>query len=177
MTAVDAQMIEHMKWSAETVASVFHVPAFKIGVGALPAATQNADLLNQVYYSDCLQSHIEQYEACLDDGLGLMKFGTLGIELDLDGLLRMDAATQVKALTEGVAGALYAPNEARKKVDLPPLKGGDTVYMQQQNYSLAALDERDRSGTLVTPPPASDEPEDESRAIKLRARDFRLKVA
>jgi len=142
MTAVDAQMIEHLKWTAETVASTFHVPHFKIGVGTMPTY-QNGELLNQSYYTDCLQSHIEQMEACLDDGLGLMEFGTMGIELDLDTLLRMDTATQIKTLKEGVTGGIYAPNEARRKIDLGPKEGGDSPYLQQQNYSLAALNKRD----------------------------------
>ena len=84
--------------------------------------------LNQVYYSDCLQSHIEQFELAMDEGLGLTqpKGGRqLGVELDLDALLRMDTATQVKTLAEGIGGALMTPNEARRKVDLKPLKGGD----------------------------------------------------
>jgi phage portal protein BeeE len=144
MSAVDSQMIEHLNWSAKTVCSTFHVPAFKAGYGELPA-TSTGETLNDIYYSDCLQSHIEQMEACLDDGLDLMKFGTFGVELDLDGLLRMDTATQVKTLTDAVKGTLMTPNEARKKVDLTPLQGGDTVYMQQQNYSLSALDARDRA--------------------------------
>lgn len=156
MSAVDAQLIEQLKWTAETVCSTFHVPPFKIGVGAVPAY-QNAEVLNQIYYSDCLQSLIEQYEACMDDALGFhtaVAGKQYGVELDLDGLLRMDQATQVKTLTEGIKGSLYAPNEARRKLDLPPLDGGDTVYMQQQNYSLAALDARDQNDPLSQPPPA-----------------------
>jgi HK97 family phage portal protein len=161
MTAVDAQMIEHLQWTAETVASTFHVPKFKIGVGEQPTY-QNGELLNQVYYSDCLQSHIEQFELAMDEGLGLTepKDGRLlGVELDLDALLRMDTATQIKSLAEGVGGAVYTPNEARRKMDLKPLKGGDTVYMQQQNFSLAALDQRDRENPLGKPPAPAPEPE------------------
>lgn len=161
MTAVDAQMIEHLQWTAETIAATFHVPKFKIGVGQQPTY-QNGELLNQVYYSDCLQSHIEQFELVMDEGLGLTepKDGkTLGVELDLDALLRMDTATQIKSLAEGVGGAVYTPNEARRKMDLKPLKGGDTVYMQQQNFSLAALDARDRENPLGKPPAPPSAPE------------------
>lgn len=157
MNAVDSQMIEHLQWSAETVASTFHVPKFKIGVGQQPTF-QNGEILNQIYYSDCLQSHIEQFELALDEGLGLTepKAGTLmGVELDLDALLRMDTETKVKSLSEAVGGAIMAPNEARRKMDLKPLKGGDTVYMQQQNYSLAALDARDRENPLAPTPSPS----------------------
>jgi hypothetical protein len=34
-------------------------------------------------------------------------------------------------------------DEMRKRANLPPTKGGDTVYLQQQNFSLEALAKRD----------------------------------
>ncbi len=37
------------------------------------------------------------------------------------------------------------PNEGRKEFDLKPVKGGDTVYLQQQNFSVEALAKRDAS--------------------------------
>ena len=49
-----------------------------------------------------------------------------------------------------------APNEARAKLDLPPVAGGASPYLQQQNYSLAALDKRDSLDDPfkpATPPP------------------------
>ena len=179
VTAVESQMLEQLKWTAEVVCSCFHVPPFKIGIGQMPTY-QNAEVLNQIYYSDCLQSLIEQFEACMDEGLGLdVPIGgrQMGIELDLDCLLRMDAATQMKTLSDGVKGAIMAPNEARRRMDLRPLPGGDTVYMQQQNWSLAQLDRRDivQDGKGVEAPPKEDEaPED--RAAKnigyMRSRIF-----
>lgn len=156
LTPVEAQLMDQLKWTAETVCSVFHVPPFKIGIGTMPAY-QNTELLNQIYYSDCLQSLIEQFELCMDEGLGLdaKKDGkTLGVELDLEGLMRMDTATLVKTLGEGVARGIMAPNEARKKLDLPKVSGGDTPYLQQQNYSLAALAERDGNDPFAKPAPA-----------------------
>jgi hypothetical protein len=47
---------------------------------------------NQSYYDTCLQPLIEAVEACLDEGLGLGESPnkSLGTELDLDALLRMD---------------------------------------------------------------------------------------
>jgi len=74
----------------------------------------------------------------------------------------MDTATQTKTLAEGVKGAILTPNEARKKMDLKPIAGGNTVYMQQQNWSLEQLDRRDiiEDGKNVAPPPAEDNPPD-----------------
>lgn len=176
MTAVDAQLIEQLKWDAEVVCSTFHVPPFKVGLGQMPTY-QNAEVLNQIYYSDCLQSLIEQFEACMDEGLGLdtpTSGRMMGVELDLDGLLRMDSATQVKSLAEAVGGGILTPNEARAKLDQKPLTGGNTVYLQQQYYSLAALAERDANDPFAKPAPAAPAPppddnedpvdEDEARA-------------
>ncbi|EBB2812037.1 portal protein [Salmonella enterica] len=40
---------------------------------------------------------------------------------------------------------ILTPNEARKSENLPPLAGGDSLYLQQQNFSLEALARRDAS--------------------------------
>lgn len=178
MSAADSQLIEQLKWSAEIVCSVFHVPGYKVGVGAQPTYN-NAEVLNQVYYSDCLQSLIEALELCLDEGLELpSQYGT---EFDLDGLLRMDTASLYKANNEAVSGAWMKPNEARRRAGLPPVEGGDSPMIQQQNYSLAAIAKRDAqpdqfSIAPVTPAmpepsgpsePTNDELDDQARVFAL----------
>lgn len=161
MNAVDAQLIEQLKWSAETVCSCFHVPAYKIGVGAPPTNT-NIEALDQQYYSQCLQRLFECAELCLDEGLGLEK--NRGTEFDLDDLLRMDTATLIKAESEAVRGGFRKPNEARRRLNSPPVEGGDDCYLQQQNYSLSALAKRDAkddpfaSGKQPTPAPDPQQP-------------------
>src|SRR5690606_16379920 len=95
--AVDSQVIEQLRWSAEVVCGVYHVPAFMVGVGPEPNYN-NVQNLTLRYYSQCLQKLIEDIEALLDEGLGLNgDVGTgrsLGVEFDLDDLLRMDTVTQ-----------------------------------------------------------------------------------
>jgi HK97 family phage portal protein len=158
VTAVDAQLIEQLKWSAETVCSTFHVPAYMVGVGNAPSYN-NIEALNQQYYSQCLQVHIESIELLLDEGLGLnvKKDGArlYGTEFDLDDLLRMDTAAMVKTWGEAATSGLAKPNEGRRKLGLPPVEGGDTPYLQQQNYSLAALARRDADDPFTKPEPAS----------------------
>ncbi|MBS0339803.1 MAG: phage portal protein [Proteobacteria bacterium] len=149
MTAVDAQTSEQVKLSSEFIAQAFHVPLFKLGMGTLPAGQKVGDM-NLIYYSDCLQSLIEEMEACLDDGLSLP--AGLRTELELSNLLRMDPATQADILSKLVGGAIMKPNEGRQQVNLPPVTGGDAVYLQQQNYSLEALAERDKTNPLAAPP-------------------------
>src|SRR3546814_12609689 len=94
-----SQMIEQLKWSAEIICSVFHVPPYKIGIGQMPTYN-NIQALNVEYYSQGLQVHIESAELSLDEGLGLAE--DLGTEFDLDGLLRMDAVTPMQVLKAGV---------------------------------------------------------------------------
>ncbi len=163
MKAVDAQLIEQLKWTAEDVCSCFGVPAYMAGVGAAPL-NNNVAALSQQYYSQCLQVHIESIELCLDEALGLpvVQGHIYGAEFELDDLIRMDAATQIEALAKAVGGSIMTPNAALKKMNQRPVAGGDTIYMQQQNYSLAALNKRDASddpfGTKSSAPPAAPMP-------------------
>lgn len=144
VNAVDAQLIEQLHWTSENVCTAFHVPAYMVGVGDPPTYT-NIEALNQQYYSQCLQGLIESIELLLDEGLELPK--PYGTEFDLDGLLRMDSATLIDAEAKAVGGGIKSPNESRRRLNLPPVTGGETPYLQQQNYSLAALDRRDRATT------------------------------
>jgi HK97 family phage portal protein len=155
MTNVEGQLIESLKWSAEVVCSVYHVPPYKVGVGALPSYN-NVQALNTEYYSQALQSHIEEIEELLDYGLGIGGATNLGTEFDIDTLLRMDSVTQVTAIRDAVGAGVMSPNEGRSKLDLKPVKGGESPYLQQQNYSLAALATRDTQADPFAPktPPA-----------------------
>jgi HK97 family phage portal protein len=162
MTSVDAQLIEQLKWTAEVVCSTFHVPPYKIGIGAMPTYN-NIQALNVEYYSQCLQSLIEAAELALDDGLEMAT--GIGTEFDLDNLLRMDALTQMDML-EKSKGKMTV-NEQRWRLSLKPVEGGDTVYLQEQDHSLAALAKRDArpdpfaKGAVAEVPAPPDEGEDD----------------
>jgi HK97 family phage portal protein len=146
-SAKDSLLIDQLKWSGETICGCFGVPPYMAGVGT-PQLNSNVQTLAELYYAQCLQIHIESIEACLDEGLGV-GYGVktngkvYGVEFDLDDLLRMDSATQIQSLAEAVKGALMTPNEGRRKLSLPKVKGGDQAFLQQQNYSLEALAKRD----------------------------------
>lgn len=139
MTAEESQMIESLKITGEMVCSTYHVPAYKV-IGNAPAYN-NIEALDASYYSQCLQILIESIEECLDKGLGIPE--ATGTVFDLDNLLRMDTKSQVETLGAGVNKAIYSPNEARRKLNMKPVEGGDSPMIQQQNYSLAALAKRD----------------------------------
>jgi len=137
--AEQAQLIEQLKWTGEDCCRPFLVPGYKLGFGQ--PTVNNAAQLNQEYYSQALQIHIESIERLLDEGLELPS--DQGTELDLDGLLRMDPQTTADVQGTLMERGLLKVDEGRLKLNLPPVTGGDTPYLQQQNFSLAALAKRD----------------------------------
>ena len=161
MTATDAQLVEQLRWAVEDVARCYHVPLYKIGADPTGSKTAaNIGALEQSYYTDCLQAPIEELELCLDDGFEVPD--GQGFDVDVRGLLRMDPAARYDAHSKAVGGGWMAPNEARAAENMAPVPGGDTPYLQQQNYSLRALAERDKdpapSSTATASKPESKEP-------------------
>ena len=99
----------------------------------------------------------------------------------------MDMGTLVETLAAAVKGGIMTPNAAMAKLNQPPVDGGDTVYLQQQNYSLSALAKRDAkedpfaTGNTSAPveaeasaDPAEEEPSEEE--IQDTAKMFALLV-
>jgi HK97 family phage portal protein len=161
VNAADSKLIEQLNWTAETICTCYHVPPYMVGIGPHPPY-QNSEPLLQQYYSQCLQSLINSFETVLDEGLGLTG-SNLGTEFDPDDLIWLDTATRTKAAADGIGSGALAPNEARKKYfGLGPVPGGESPYMQQQNYSLEALTARDSAAVTPAPTPAIPAPvEDE----------------
>lgn len=172
ITPDDAQLVEQLRWTAEVVCSTFHVPPYKLGIGNMPT-NSNVQSLNLEYYTQALQSLIEAAELCLDEGLGIGEGFGLGVEFDLDGLLRMDTKALVEAEAMATGAGIKKIDEARRRLDLGPIEGGNTAYLQQQNYSLAALARRDSQNDPFASPtaaqPAAPEPDAEVEAEQARA--------
>jgi len=163
MSAADSQVIEQLNFSVEDVARCFHVPLQKIGATSGSSVAKSNEINEAAYYSDCLQAHIENIECLLDDALAVPDDS--GFEMDIDGLVRMDGTALIDSLTKATGAGILAIDEARAKLGYMPTTGGDTPYLQQQNYSLAALAKRDAAGPPPTagaapPAPAGDKPQE-----------------
>lgn len=172
MPANDAQLIEQLRWTVEDVARAFGVPLHKLGTGDNPTFT-NFGAINQDYFNQTLQGLIEDIELLLEEGLDVNNDTVVpyGVEFDTGGLLRMDPGARADASSKKVQAGIMAPNEARLDENLPPAVGGDTPYLQQQNWSLRDLNERSKLGIAgflpapkpaATPAPADPSPQDPS---------------
>lgn len=150
--AEDAQLIEQLRFGAEMICSVFHMPPYKVNIGPVPSIG-GLESLNQAYFADCLQARITAIQSVLDLSFDLD--GTKSaFRFDLDSLILMDTKTRFD-IASGMAKGLAKLNESRKRMNLPPITGGDDIYMQQQDHSLAAIYERDQrylAGDDTVPP-------------------------
>lgn len=147
--AADAQAIETLNWTGTTIAAVFKVPAFKLGLADIKY--DQVESLSKIYYSDCLQVYLEHFEALLTAGLNLP--GDMAVEFDLDGLLRMSFGAQIATLGDAIGSGIFTINEARRAVGKPAVEGGNLIYRQEQEHPLAELANR--------LPAAADEPDPE----------------
>jgi phage portal protein BeeE len=158
MNATDAQLIDQLKWTGENVCNAYHVPPFMVGIGEIPRGVQVEAML-QMYYSQCIQSLVTNFEASLDEGLGLgatINGKQYGTAFDIDDLIWMDTATKTKAAADAIGAGAMSPDEARGRYfGLGPVEGGDTPYLQQQMFSLKALAKRDAENPFSKPAPAA----------------------
>jgi HK97 family phage portal protein len=156
VTAKDAELVEQLKWTGSDVCTAFKVPGYKVGIGTAPSYN-TAEMLNQQYYDQCLQFHVESLELSMDVGLGLayskIDGRWLGTEFETDDLLRMDYGSMVKAEKE--ASGIKTIDEARRRLNLKPIKGGSTVYLQHQDYPIEVIYGRSDVQTATPATPAA----------------------
>ena len=154
ISAVDAQLIDQLKYTAQTVCSCYHVPPALLDLGGDAPNVTDLEALLQKYHSQCIQSLLTNLETSLDEGLELKT--PYGTEFDIDDLIWMVTSTRVKAAADSIGAGALSPNEARRKYfGVGPAVGGDSPMIQQQNYSLAALAERDADKPFSKPAPAA----------------------
>jgi HK97 family phage portal protein len=151
-SAVDSQLTEQVDNTVATIAGCFGVPISYVDSSKQPPYA-NSEATQLQYQAQCLQVHMTALECALDEGLELP--APYGTEFDIDALIWMDTATKTKAAHDAIAAGALSPNEARfKYFGLGPVLGGDSPYMQQQYFSLAALAERDAADPFAKPTPA-----------------------
>lgn len=145
-TAVDAQVIQQLGWTEETVAKCFGMPINILNSSKQPPYA-NAEASQRQYKAQCLEPHLISIQNCLDLGLELPSH--LGIEFDINLLIWMDTTTRVNAAKVAITAGM-SPNEVRDQYfGLGPVEGGESPYLQQQNFPMSEL--ADRQGVPTAP--------------------------
>ena len=160
VTSNDAQIVEAFQMSIEDVARAFRVPLPLVG-SYKNSTYNNVEQLIQSWISTGLGFVMEHAELAIEKFFNLpaqQKFN-----FNTESLLRSDFKGRIEALTKGIQGGLYSPNEARELEGLKSVKDGDEPRMQAQNVPLSQVGKIEPAPTPTTPPaePTAEETEAE----------------
>lgn len=146
----DAQVAELLQVSDQRIATVYRVPLALLSIvesggGGSKASTEG---LIQFWLASGLGFALNHIEEAMGQWFGLAGYPEEYLELDTRALERSNLKDRIDALTRGVQGGIYAPNEARALEDLPAVKAGDEPRVQQQVVPLSFA-------TAVPPAPSA----------------------
>jgi HK97 family phage portal protein len=166
-TAADSELNAQRDSTVATIAGCYGVPASYVDSTKQPPYANSE--ATQLQYRATLDVHMTSVEDAWDDGCELPP--PYGTEFDRDALIFMETSTKTKAAADAIGSGAMTPNEARfKYFGLGPVAGGDSCYLQQQQFSLEALAVRDAADPFSKPAPArtpftpAAEPSDEAVA-------------
>jgi HK97 family phage portal protein len=122
------QLVNSNDWTTKQIAKAFGLPLDRLGV---ESEHSNAIQSNLMYLQNTLVQYFSSFTSELDAKLstGDNRFG-----FNTDKLFSADPATMQKLAIDGLQGGLLTTNEARDKLNLPPIAGGDEI-MASLNYT------------------------------------------
>lgn len=139
-TPEQAQMLDTRKFGVEEIARAYGIPAGMV-MSQEPGASSYASRLvdREMFRDDAVLKFTEklerQHQRLLDVPIDDPR-ATVSLNFNLDWIARTDLLARYQAHGEGVRGGFLRPNEARALENLPPVDGGDQLYMQQQMVPL-----------------------------------------
>ena len=170
LSSADAQLIQQYQMTVADIAMVFRVPQYLLG-DLTKATYTNVEQMQKGFQSGSLGFYTEHIEAALDDFFGFNLTGNQYLEFDMErGVIRSEFATRMEGYSKALSAGITV-NENRAKEHLPPVEGGDDVYLQRQNWPLEMLG-NDAENTASEPaeestdPPGEEDKELQSSILK-----------
>ena len=141
----DSQFYELKKYNALQVAAAFGIQPNQLNDYS-KSSYANSAAQSLSFYVNTLLYNITLYEQEFNRKLLTTKEQTqgLGFKFNVWTILRGDPTQQADVLQKMVASAIYSPNEARSKLDVPPTAGGDVhivngSYVKLEDVGLAYM--------------------------------------
>ncbi len=124
----DSQFLEVKQYSALQIAAAFGVKPNQVG-DYTKNSYASAEAQQLSFLVDTLLFNIKQYEEELSWKLLSDTEAAEGyvVKFNTSVLLRTEFQTLVATLSTAVSSFLYTPNEARERLDLPHVEGGDAL--------------------------------------------------
>ena len=141
MSPQDIELLASRRFQIEDICRFFGVPSVLVndreGTTVWGSGIQQ---IVQGFYKLGLRPYLERYEASMKQALLTPEERrNMEIEFDFNALTRPDRSDRITMLKEAVTGGLLTANEARREEGMPPVEGGDELYMQAQMVPLRML--------------------------------------
>lgn len=120
MSSVDAQLLEHSKFSREKIASIFRIPSHMLNA-ADSMKYNSIEHNNTGFFRDALMPLVTK----LENNLNLILPDNHVVSMDETQFVRGDRKTQVETSSAILKVGLCSIDEGRAMLDLPPLENGD----------------------------------------------------
>lgn len=132
MSPQDIELLASRRFNVEDLCRPFGVPP--VMVNETSGSTVWGSGIQEIvrgFYKLTLRPILEKIEASMVIRLlPRADWGKYEAEFDFEGLLRADQKSRFDGYRVGIQGGITTPNECRRWEGLPPMDGGDSLYMQ-----------------------------------------------
>lgn len=127
-SAKDEQWLEAATLSMTTVAAAYHVPPAMVGVSGYNSFASVQEY-HKMLYTETLGPSLEQVEETINAFLLPFLGEPAGnyFHMDIDSKMRGDFQQEAAVTSTAVGGPWMTRNEARKRLHLAPVEGGDDL--------------------------------------------------
>lgn len=145
-SAADMELQASREFQINQVARIYRVPAYLIGAKGDSQTYTNAEAAGQHFVTYTLLPWIKRLEEAFSSLLARPQYAVF----DVDGFLRADTLSRLRAYQLAVMTGIKTPNECRAGEGLEPYDGGDEFVM--------ALPGAPMAGPGIEPPPMGLDP-------------------
>lgn len=137
----DAETMAARKFQVSEIARFFGVPPHLVGdVEKSTSWGSGIEQQNIGFLQYTLAPYLTRWEDAIERWLiKPADVGKIHAEHNLDGLLRGDSTSRANYMATMRREGLRTINELRRLDNMPPVEGGDSIFMQSQNIPLSSL--------------------------------------
>lgn len=163
---IDTKAFEVEKVTRSRVAQAFNIPLYMLG--ETQSSVSNMEQLYIDYVQGTLMPIATQYEKEFNRKLLTEKERKAGyyFKFNMNALLRGDMRTRGDFYQKGIRSGWFKPNEVRAWEDLPPEKGGDTLYLSKDLFPIDQVAQQKITSTDAPTPPTLKTNEDDNEDSK-----------
>lgn len=147
MNAQDAELLMTRKFEIEELGRMFDMPPILLGHSGQGQTMWGSGVsaIIKSWLSLGLRQRIRRLEQMLDARLLSSREQAQGlyVKVNIDALLSADMLERIEVLSRAVLSSLMTPDEARAKLELGSMPGGDKLLAQTSLAPLATLGDND----------------------------------